>query len=821
MKKNFLKKLAFTMAFATVFTTLAPAAGVFAAKAPSLTVGKKLTLLLGTERESHDINVNNKVSGSKYAWSTSNKAVATVNSKGIVEGQKVGSAKVTLKITLPTKKTATLSTTVDVKDNIKEVAISNPAKEAIKVGQEYDFNRTIVETFGGNTKAHKGAITRWEILGENKDKATINESGVFVATEAGEYEVVAKSFQSKAKYASYLETGNEDLVTAESESTKITVKASVVGAKQVDLTTLEVAFDSAVEKTSDIEVYAVAGTARVKQIVKEVKLDDAKKVATVSLYVPFVATSTYVVTAGELGEASFVAATQNVEDVASIQVATKEAVINKETTVEVKLFNADGVNITTDALLARVSLASSSDRAFLNGNKLTMTTLGDITNITAKFHTYEYDTEGKEIIKVQTVAPIVCVATPSVVAGSISAYTVVKANPDFAAGKTVNRLAVKDQGYKLFVEAIKNDAAKTKVNNNNNDGLFTFESSNLNVLIVSPSGDLTPVSQGSVQVIVKYENVIIGTVTITVVAERTAISLNLSDTRLTLSKTIDETKNVTVEVKDQLQVGLAGEDVKVEKLAGDNNGPVNPITYVTGSNGKVTIPVNAFGKATGTYTYKVTAGNIVTTLVVTVVEPTGNVVRQRLDISTDKVDMAIKAGDTNRTVTFNIYDIASNNVDKTNVTSSGDYEIEVTNPKGVVTTGSSFSLVTNDGTKYVKNEVGRYTVKAWKLKADGTRDSIVDVKYFTVEDTQKAPTVTKVAGLVASSRDVKAAVTELFEIKLDNVNYVDANDNFTVEAAGNIATDPAIFVYSVTVEQEIDNLILHHKVNVNRQIQFR
>lgn len=104
MKKNFLKKLAFTMAFATAFTALSPAAGVFAAAKPSLTVGKTLTLLLGTEREEHDINVKNKVAGSKYAWSTSNKAIATVDSKGVVEGQKVGSAKVTLKITLPTKK---------------------------------------------------------------------------------------------------------------------------------------------------------------------------------------------------------------------------------------------------------------------------------------------------------------------------------------------------------------------------------------------------------------------------------------------------------------------------------------------------------------------------------------------------------------------------------------------------------------------------------------------------------------------------------------------------------------------------------------------
>lgn len=829
MKKNFLKKLAFTMAFATAFTALSPAAGVFAAAKPSLTVGKTLTLLLGTEREEHDINVKNKVAGSKYAWSTSNKAIATVDSKGVVEGQKVGSAKVTLKITLPTKKTQTLTTNVDVKDNIKEVAINNAPTEALKVGQEHDFNRTIVSTFGGNTKAHKGAITRWEVKdaeGKATETATIDETGVFVATEAGKYTVEAISFQSKAKYADYLKTANQDLVTARSAAAEVEVKASLTGVKQVDLTTAEVTFNGAVEDASKIEVFAVAGTARVKQIVKEVKFDDAKKVAKVTLFVPFTATTTYVVAAEGLGEGSFVAATQNVEDVASIEVTTKEAVVNKETEVKVKLLNADGVDITTDALLARVTLASSSDRAFLNGNKLTMTTLGDVTNITAKFHTYEYDSEGKEIIKVQTVAPIVCVATPSVIAGAINAYTVVKANPNFAADKVNHRLAVKDGGYKLFVEATKNDAAKTKVNNNNNDGLFTFDSSNPSILIVSTTGDLTPVAQGSVQVIVKYDNAIIGTVTITVVAERTAVSITASEPRLTLSNAIHEPKNVTVEVKDQLGAGLDLANVRVEKLSGGNNGPVVESVLTTNSDGKATIVVSAGGKDVGSYTYKLSTGNVVTTFVVTVVAPSGNLSsRQRLDVSATEVDMAIKAGDTTKKVTFNIYDVAANGVDSANVTSGTTYEIEVTNPKGVVTTGAEFNLVKTDATKYIKDETGRYTVKAYKLKADGSRDSIVDVKYFTVKDTQKAPTLTSVKGLVATTRNLQSAIRELLEIKMDNFQYLDGN--FTVSYAGTTSTnpnvqitDPSVFIYSITVEQDIDGKILHHKVNIDRLIQF-
>ena len=284
MKKNFLKKLAFTMAFATAFTALSPAAGVFAAAKPSLTVGKTLTLLLGTDRAENDINVKNKVKGSKYAWSTSNKAVATVDKNGVVVAKKTGTAKVTLKITLPTKKTQTLTTTVNVKDNIKEVAINNAPEKAIKVGEEYDFNRTIVSTFGGNKKAHKGAITRWEIVSENKEKATINDAGVFVAEEAGEYEIVAISFQSKAKYADYLK--GKDTVTAKSESVKVKVENTITSFKAVKSNTLEVTFASAIEK-ADLANYVLVDTKTSQKVyAKNATLSADKKVVTLELYNP-------------------------------------------------------------------------------------------------------------------------------------------------------------------------------------------------------------------------------------------------------------------------------------------------------------------------------------------------------------------------------------------------------------------------------------------------------------------------------------------------------------------------------------------------------
>ena len=83
MKKNFFKKLAFVLAFALVFTTVAPNASVSAAtKTPKMHTSSKVLVL--AKSASYDFNVDYKVAGSKYVWSTSSKTIATVNSKGEV-----------------------------------------------------------------------------------------------------------------------------------------------------------------------------------------------------------------------------------------------------------------------------------------------------------------------------------------------------------------------------------------------------------------------------------------------------------------------------------------------------------------------------------------------------------------------------------------------------------------------------------------------------------------------------------------------------------------------------------------------------------------
>lgn len=73
---------------------------VFAKENPSLTVDN-LTLSIG---ESYNININNKIRGSKYYWYSNDTDVATVNSKnGIVNAVSGGITNVYCDITLPSK----------------------------------------------------------------------------------------------------------------------------------------------------------------------------------------------------------------------------------------------------------------------------------------------------------------------------------------------------------------------------------------------------------------------------------------------------------------------------------------------------------------------------------------------------------------------------------------------------------------------------------------------------------------------------------------------------------------------------------------------
>ncbi|NLL00738.1 MAG: hypothetical protein GX271_08780, partial [Clostridiales bacterium] len=181
-----------------VLSLFVPAAGAFAAAKPKLNSTNKYLHLSGKPGPNeYNFNIRNKQKGWKYYWESDDEAIVEVNEKnGVATAVAVGKTKISVVITdKDGKEVETLTAKVTVRDNIKEVTISNPV-EKLAVGAEHDYNRSFVTESGSTKKTD--SITRWTV--EPADKATINDKGVFVATEAGEFTVTARSFQSKAKH---------------------------------------------------------------------------------------------------------------------------------------------------------------------------------------------------------------------------------------------------------------------------------------------------------------------------------------------------------------------------------------------------------------------------------------------------------------------------------------------------------------------------------------------------------------------------------------------------------------------------------------------
>ncbi|MDF2944844.1 MAG: hypothetical protein K0S01_3702 [Herbinix sp.] len=860
MKKNFFKKLSFVLALAMIISTITPAAGALAAtKAPKLNATKVYLHLDPKSTNDYDFNVSNKVSGWKYKWTSKNADVASVESNGLVTAEGVGTTTVSVAISNKGEAVKTLKATVVVRDNIKSLKITNtPVGDKLAVGKANDFNRSFV-TASGSTKKTSG-ITRWSVKEEG---ATITDSGLFTATKAGEYTITANAFQSTAKYSSWLadSTKYASYVTATTTYT-VKVAASMTSSKQTGLATFEVNFDSAMtDVAKNLSVSSLVGTTKVKQLVKEVKMDAANKVATVTLYIPFTAETTYVVDYTDMASTQFTAATTKAEDVKTMTVSTTKAVLNTETPVEVKLFNAAGVDISTTELLARVTMKSTGEAyTYFNesAKKIFMYKTGVTATISATYHTYKYNTTtGTEEGNVLASGVLTCVDADATGITGLNAWTIVSPNglgvydPNFSDVKQT--VAAGDSLYRLFVkyDTLTGTTAST-VNSKDNAGYFEYTSSDEGVLMIMNDGTLVPNKQGAAVVVVKYgtgsTKTTIGAITVTVGDKRTATGFTLSTYDFTLSNAaFNDNKDVELTLKDQLGSFVSYNTYSVEKISGPTGSNVivpNPSAVKSSSDNYFKINFSGLGAAEGTYVYKITVKDIsrVVTVVVKNINPlTDTVSYYRLELSDATKDVAATYENTNKSLTVALFGYTSSGAKMTRETlgavDTAPFTVDIDAPYNTVTstddknadnTNGTYTLVSAvSGAVIDKVPVGSYKVTAYKLTAGVNVP--VDVQYFTITDTQKAPVIgevksrvytTTVANYVSTEATLLAAVKECFKITLDGA---DVNADITaVEASG---TGTSTYVTSVTVRQAIkinnssSNVVyVDHKVAIGQYI---
>jgi hypothetical protein len=800
MKKSFLKKLAFVMAFATVSTSLAPAAGVLAASTPSLSAKSKTLLLNDEDRTEYDFNIKNKVKGSTYKWTTSDKKVATVNAKtGLVEAQKTGTVKITCKITLPTKKTKTLTATVTVKENIDTLTIDNPTKEAIAVGASYNFNYDYTTVTGGKTTDK----VRFEVT-KGADKASIKTNGVFTATEAGEYEVVALAFQSEAKYKEYL-AGNTDVVTAKSAPVTVKVVNKIAEFKAVKSNTLKVTFASTISeaKTSDYVLTDVKTSAKV--YIKSATLSADKKSVDLELYSALTSGNTYALVANvdktEMkAEVNFVKGT-----VAKIEAASQIILAGSPASIVYTVYDENGLDITADT-----RVAFESTIAFDSNNKLSLGN-GVIAYVTI---VYTNVTNGQQIRSSQFV-----VTGSNSVANAINAYTVVSTLSDVNWNSTNATIALGSTKY-MYVQTIDQYNVKATATNGSQ---VTFESLDPSIAVVDKvTGKVTAVKEGTA--LVKITSGSISKI-VTIVVQATAKAANIDAPTLVSGSMTGAGLNnpgVWMPIKDQYNNNFGPNTVKFEVVEG-----AGVLTEFATANA-TQIYTRAYDNCwygftaakAGTTVLKVTSGDLTAkyiTVVVTENDPvqTGFVLGDVKDLNIDKHYNASASGDKDTTV--KVYAVNKNG-EKVVAASGSDISIKVTKPDGSTTTAvTGGSLYLSVASAPISHTTGTYTVVAYQ------NGVAIATKTFVVSDSASAPAVTLKSNTITGGNASLAGFQNIVSVPTGytviDVEYVSGDSSqlsdkvFGTAAADVVGTG---VLYNVKVQVKgADNRIYTVALNSN------
>lgn len=150
------------------------------------------------------VNTNN-ISATKYVWTSSNKAIASVNKNGVVTGKKNGTVCIT-----GTRKVN--NTTKKIVVTVKVVSLQNKGEQTITAGENSQLN----------IKKYEGSTYQW--TSDNEAVASISDSGVVTANKEGTATVrcYAQSASKKKAYvAKYIiKVNTEKKVATQAQLTK-------------------------------------------------------------------------------------------------------------------------------------------------------------------------------------------------------------------------------------------------------------------------------------------------------------------------------------------------------------------------------------------------------------------------------------------------------------------------------------------------------------------------------------------------------------------------------------------------------------------------
>ena len=203
VKSIFAKLLVMVMMISSLIT-VAPSTSALAATKKQPEFSKKVTDLLVGQK--FDLNIKNKVSGSTYKWTSSNKKVATVDNYGVITGLKQGTVTIVCKVTTP-KAVFLLSNKLTVREPAESIKINNKVTK-VNVGQTYDLNRTITPKTSLDT-------TTWK--SSNSKVIKMGKWGKFTALKEGKATITATTLSGKTDKVTIQVIDKEGLVSTQEQ----------------------------------------------------------------------------------------------------------------------------------------------------------------------------------------------------------------------------------------------------------------------------------------------------------------------------------------------------------------------------------------------------------------------------------------------------------------------------------------------------------------------------------------------------------------------------------------------------------------------------
>ena len=815
--KSSKKVLAFALAAAMVVTAV-PATNAQAASTAKLSATKATVYSEGYKTVT--VKTPKSWKSVKVTATSSKKSVATVKKTAAkkikVTGVKPGTAKVTVKVTYKTStkksaKTKTKKLTYTMK--VAKVGVALSGESVVAIGSTTKLTNT-----KKNSSRAKITYTSSDDTIAKVDAAT----GVVTGVKAGKATITAK-----------ITVGKDSATTTKDVEVKNHVLSTVAQNKLTELKAT-VAGDTKNLKPTDFTVKNE--TTNVVYPVSKVTVDskDASQV-TLTLFSEAKDAATYDVTLDGITK-TFVASDGKVASVAPNTLTVPYA-----TETEIKLVSKDANGVIIDEAAygkqdaSKYDFTLTTNNGYVNGTKLYLNKIGNTATVEITYKSGKYDQNGKAEGNV-TSGKLTITAVDQSAINNFD-VRIDDSNKSYDKAKDEKKIAAKDTKVAYFM--IKNadgkeisDYSKYSVVSSDPTTLMVGTNSNINAKSVTVTG----VKEGTAYLLIKKDDKVVGSVAITVVAEKAVASLELDKYSVTLSNVIGRSVDVNVTLKDQYGNDMTDAEAarinveclaKPDKAAGSHfsGDHTKKITFTTGD-------------VAGNYTFKISYKNkdgkevVARTISVSVKNTTtANADSWKLNITNDNVDIkADKDNKTDKVVTAEIigsadgadlYSLTNVNyvvkkADGTVLFSTVAGTTSAKAPKAGVFTVSNGALsikvseqsntwTDNGKTNYeiTKNlEAGTYTVYAEGVDNNNSKFTPKITTTFTVKDSQaKATAVVKTNSIDARATTgsaVEAVLADSVVAKYGDYtytnfkDYTDAHDTFevcTVEGKKNNGTD--------------------------------